>query len=123
MRHVIRHSAKHSVDQLKNAIGLVQNAVTLVQGTVTLVKATGIHKPIVHAGRGAYRVATHPITRTAAKAGWAIGATTSRAIYRVATHPTTARITHKAWLHGTKAARHTARFMVKIAAKGFKLRT
>jgi hypothetical protein len=108
MYHIAKNSIKHTVGVALNVLGFVQ--------------ATGIHKPFISAAKSAHRVATHPATRSAAKVGWSISAGTGKAIYRVATHPATSRITHKAWLHGTKAARHTARFMVKVATKGFKLR-
>jgi len=108
MHHIVKHSVRHTIGQALNVIGLVQ--------------ATGIHKPFFRAAKAAHRVGTHPVTRKAAKVGWSISATAGRAIYRVATHPTTAHITHKVWLHGTRAAKHSARFMVKVAMKGFKLR-
>lgn len=115
MHHIVKHSIKHTIGQVLNVVGLAQNVVGFVQ-------ATGIHKPLVSAVKSAHRVATHPVTRKAGKIGWSVSTTTGKAIYRVAAHPTTAHITHKAWLHGTKAAKHTARFMVKVASKGFKLR-
>jgi hypothetical protein len=81
-----------------------------------------LHRPFVSAAKAAHRVATHPATRSVGRFSWHVGKASGKAIYKVATHPTTAHITHKAWFHGTKAAKHTTRFLMKVAAKGFSLR-
>jgi hypothetical protein len=112
---------KHIVNAFKRGLTIFGYA----QTAVGLIKNTGVHKPVVygvkHTAKAVYTVATHPFTKAAARTGVSVGIGTVRGFHKIVTHPTTAKITHKAWLHGSKVAKHTTKFMVKSALKGFKL--
>jgi hypothetical protein len=85
-------------------------------------QSLNVHKPVIGAAKSAYKAATHPITKKVAKTSVHIGVKAVKIGHKLVTHPTTAKSTHKVWLHGSKAAKHTGKFMVKVALTGFKLR-